>query len=66
MVNLEQCHLSLSQMVTVFNSIIESQDLRLRELDITGNDSFAARYLLLRVGGRQKGHGWGSEYDPWH
>ena len=26
-------------MVTVFNSIIESQDLRLRELDITGIDS---------------------------
>ena len=38
LVNLEQCHLSLCQMLTVFNSIIESEDLQLRELHITGND----------------------------
>ena len=39
LVNLEQCHLSLSQMLTVFNSITESEDLQLRELHITGNHS---------------------------
>ena len=30
LVNLEQCHLSLSQILTVFNSITESQDLQFR------------------------------------
>ena len=30
MVNLEQCHLLLSQMVTVFNLITESEHLQLR------------------------------------
>ena len=39
LVNLEQCHLALSQMLTVFNSITESEDLQLRELHINGNHS---------------------------
>ena len=46
LVNLEQCHLTLSQMVTVFNSITECEHFQLRELHRT-QPLFTARYLSL-------------------
>ena len=57
LVNLEQCHLSLCQMLTVFNSIIESEAERTsyyRQWPFTTR----TRYLQLRAGWRQLSIEW--------
>ena len=55
LVNLEQCHLSLCQMLTVFNSIIESEAER---TSYYRQWPFTTRYLQLRAGWRQLSIEW--------